>query len=132
VAVGLSKRVRSIGGILTSALRLLAVYAGVRAALRAGVAHGYRARSGALDHERRERLAKEVEPTRLKVPAGAARSSSLGSTADLSPSTKAGSASQRGVAERTYRELYEEARRQGVRGRSGMSKAALEAALSEL
>ena len=146
----MSRRFRSIGELLASALRLLAIYAIVRAALRAVAVHYDKAgqipqpergprperlrehsKSGLEAHGGAESLAEPAARTvhSVRAPAGEARSLSLLSTTDLSPPTGGGHRSHRGVAGRTYRQLYEEARRRGVRGRSKMSKAALEAAL---
>jgi hypothetical protein len=146
VVVDVSRRTRSRGELLGSALRLLAIYAGVRAALRARAAHNDeagqkphsigrskrephdRVRSGPAEHRTAEALA-EPDTSAVRASAGEARSSSPMSTTESSTSTRR-HRSHRGGAGRTYRQLYEEARRRGVRGRSGMSKASLEEALS--
>ncbi len=51
------------------------------------------------------------------------------STEDLSSGRRGGLRSHRGAGGRTRRQLYEEARAKGIKGRSGMNKAALEQAL---
>ncbi len=51
------------------------------------------------------------------------------STSDISSSRRGGVRSHRGPGSRTYRQLYEEARRRGIEGRSSMSKKELERAL---
>jgi hypothetical protein len=61
--------------------------------------------------------------------AGEARTASPTSTSDLSSGRRGGLRSHRGPGGRTYRQLYAEARRKGVRGRSGMHKADLEKAV---
>jgi len=148
--VDVSRRTRSPGQLLGSALRLLAIYAGVRAALRAEAVHNdkqgrtprsagmpkreahERVRSGPGQHRTPEALAEPPTSVvhNVRAPAaGEARSSSHLSTTDSSTSTRQ-HRSHEGATGRTYRQLYEEARRRGVRGRSGMSKAALEEVLS--
>ena len=61
--------------------------------------------------------------------AGEARQASRTSTDDLSSGRRGGLRSHRGPGGRTRAQLYEEARHRGIRGRSTMSKAQLEAAL---
>jgi hypothetical protein len=144
-----SKRASSPGKLLRSAVRLVAIYAGVRAALRAEALHNDRAdripRSvGGPKREVHERAgAGNVEPgtpkalgkaptsavRKVRAPVGDVQLSSDSSATDSSTSTRRHRAHE-GTAGRTYRQLYEEARRRGVQGRSGMSKAALEKALS--
>jgi hypothetical protein len=127
--VDVSRRFRFGRGTLAAALRLLAVYAGVRAALRAGALHNEKARSGLEANEGLAKPAARIAPEE-RAPAAETPSTSVVSTSGSSPSVGGGHRSHRGVAGRTYRQLYEEARRRGVPGRSGMSKASLEAALS--
>lgn len=55
--------------------------------------------------------------------------SSRTSTHDLSSSRRGGLRSHRGAAGRTRDQLYQEARRRGIRGRSQMNKAQLERAV---
>jgi plasmid stabilization system protein ParE len=61
--------------------------------------------------------------------AGEARQSSRSSTDDISSGRRGGLRSHRGPGGRTKAQLYNEARRKGVRGRSKMSKAQLERAV---
>ena len=61
---------------------------------------------------------------------GEARQASPTSTDDISSGRRGGLRSHRGSGGRTYRQLYNEARQRGVKGRSSMSKAELERALS--
>jgi hypothetical protein len=61
--------------------------------------------------------------------AGEARQSSRTSTQDISSSRRGGLRSHRGAGGRTKAQLYEEAKRQNVKGRSSMSKAELERAV---
>jgi hypothetical protein len=60
---------------------------------------------------------------------GEARQSSRTSTHDISSSRRGGLRSHRGAGGRTKAQLYQEAKRKNVRGRSSMSKAELERAV---
>jgi len=60
---------------------------------------------------------------------GEARQTSRTSTQDMSSSRRGGLRSHRGAGGRTKAQLYEEAKRKNVRGRSSMSKAELERAV---
>jgi hypothetical protein len=60
---------------------------------------------------------------------GESLTASRTSTRDISSSRRGGLRSHRGAGGRTRDQLYAEARRRGVRGRSSMSKAELERAL---
>ncbi len=60
---------------------------------------------------------------------GEARTSSRTSTDDISSGRRGGLRSHRGAGGRTRDQLYEEARRKGVTGRSKMNKAQLERAV---
>jgi hypothetical protein len=57
------------------------------------------------------------------------KTSSRTSTDDISSSRRGGLRSHRGAGGRTRRQLYEEARRRGIEGRSKMTKAQLERAV---
>ena len=61
--------------------------------------------------------------------AGEARQASRTSTDDISSGRRGGLRSHRGPGGRTRAQLYEEARHRGIRGRSTMNKAQLQAAL---
>ena len=61
--------------------------------------------------------------------AGEARTASKTSTRDISSERRGGLRSHRGAGGRTRDQLYEEARRKGVPGRSKMTKVQLERAL---
>jgi hypothetical protein len=63
--------------------------------------------------------------------AGEARDASKTSTRDISSGRRGGLRSHRGSGGRTYDQLYNEARQQGVRGRSRMTKAELARAVGE-
>ena len=61
--------------------------------------------------------------------AGEARTSSRTSTEDISSGRRGGLRSHRGPGGRTKAQLYNEAKHQGVKGRSKMTKAELESAV---
>jgi len=61
---------------------------------------------------------------------GEARTASRSSVRDLSSGRRGGLRSHSGPGGRTYRQLYQEAKDRGIDGRSKMSKAQLERALS--
>lgn len=60
---------------------------------------------------------------------GEARTASRSSTDDMSSSRRGGKRSHSGAAGPTYEQLYAEARRRNVNGRSSMNKAQLQRAL---
>ncbi|MEY2404061.1 MAG: hypothetical protein QOD38_1612 [Acidimicrobiaceae bacterium] len=60
---------------------------------------------------------------------GEARTASKTSVKDLSPSRRGGLRSHKGPGGRTYRQLYAEAQRKGIEGRSKMTKQQLENAV---
>jgi plasmid stabilization system protein ParE len=60
---------------------------------------------------------------------GESETASRTSTEDLSPERRGGLRSHRGPGGRTYRQLYAEAKRKGIEGRSKMSKQQLENAV---
>ena len=62
--------------------------------------------------------------------AGEAEQSSRSSTEDISSGRRGGLRSHRGAGGRTRDQLYNEARQKGIEGRSKMTKAELEKALS--
>ncbi|MBO0836034.1 MAG: plasmid stabilization protein [Actinobacteria bacterium] len=61
---------------------------------------------------------------------GESRTASKTSTRDISSSRRGGLRSHSGAAGRTKEQLYAEARKRNIKGRSGMSKAQLERALA--
>ncbi len=79
-----------------------------------------------------ERLAEEIAArivNKERARSGEARDSSRLSTQDISASRRGGLRSHHGAGGRTRDQLYAEARRRGVPGRSKMSKAELERAV---
>jgi hypothetical protein len=60
---------------------------------------------------------------------GEARTASRSSTDDISSGRRGGLRSHRGAGGRTKAQLYNEAKHKGIKGRSGMTKAQLKAAI---
>ena len=83
--------------------------------------------SGRSEDTAKEIAARTVNKERAR--AGEARESSRTSTDDISSSRRGGLRSHSGAGGRTRDQLYEEARRRNVRGRSKMNKAQLERAV---
>jgi hypothetical protein len=89
-------------------------------------------KDGLLDRGEKEDTAEEIAARTVnkeRARAGEARTSSRTSTHDLSSGRRGGLRSHRGPGGRTKAQLYEEARRRNIRGRSKMSKAQLERAV---
>jgi hypothetical protein len=82
---------------------------------------------GDSEGEAEEIAARTVNKERAR--SGEAKQSSRTSTRDISSGRRGGLRSHRGPGGRTRQQLYEEARRRGVKGRSKMSKAELEKAV---
>jgi hypothetical protein len=82
---------------------------------------------GHSEDEAEEIAARTVNKERARH--GEARESSRTSTDDLSSGRRGGLRSHTGEGGRTYDQLYQEARRKGVKGRSRMNKAQLEKAV---
>lgn len=82
---------------------------------------------GHTEDEAEEIAARTVNKERARH--GEARTSSPLSTEDISSGRRGGLRSHRGEGGRTRDQLYEEARRMNIRGRSRMSKAELERAV---
>ncbi|WP_310962064.1 plasmid stabilization protein [Nocardioides terrisoli] len=82
---------------------------------------------GHSDSEAEEIAARTVNKDRAR--AGESSQRSRTSTRDISSSRRGGLRSHRGEGGRTKDQLYAEARRRGIKGRSSMSKAQLERAL---
>lgn len=82
---------------------------------------------GHSEDEAEEIAARTVNKERARR--GEARTSSRLSTQDISSGRRGGLRSHRGEGGRTRDQLYEEARRMNIRGRSRMNKAELERAV---
>jgi hypothetical protein len=82
---------------------------------------------GRSEDEAEEIAARTVNKERAR--AGEARTSSRTSTTDISSGRRGGLRSHRGPGGRTRDQLYEEARRKNIKGRSRMTKAQLERAV---
>lgn len=82
---------------------------------------------GDEESEAEEIAARTVNKERARR--GEARTASRSSIEDLSSSRRGGLRSHRGPGGRTRDQLYAEARRRGVKGRSRMTKAELEEAV---
>jgi hypothetical protein len=89
-------------------------------------------KEGLLDRGDSEGLAEEIAARTVnkeRARAGEAKESSRTSTKDISSGRRGGLRSHSGPGGRTRDQLYEEARRKGVKGRSSMTKAQLERAV---
>jgi hypothetical protein len=78
------------------------------------------------------KVAKEIASRTVnkeRARAGEAREASKTSTKDISSGRRGGLRSHQGSAGRTRDQLYQEAKRRNIKGRSKMSKAQLESAL---
>ena len=90
-------------------------------------------KEGLLGRGDTERTAEEIAArtvNKSRARAGEARAASRTSVDDISSSRRGGLRSHQGRGGRTRDQLYEEARRKKIRGRSKMSKAELEKVLS--
>jgi plasmid stabilization system protein ParE len=83
--------------------------------------------SGRSEDKAEEIAARTVNKERAR--AGEARTSSRSSVKDISSSRRGGLRSHSGPGGRTKEQLYNEAKRKGVKGRSKMTKAELEKAV---
>ena len=82
---------------------------------------------GRPEDEAEEIAARTVNKERAR--SGEAKQASRTSTEDISSSRRGGLRSHKGPGGRTYEQLYEEAKRKNISGRSKMTKAQLERAL---
>ena len=82
---------------------------------------------GSSERKAEEIAARTVNKERAR--SGEAKTASRASVDDISSSRRGGLRSHRGAGGRTYDQLYEEAKRKGVEGRSKMNKAQLERAV---
>lgn len=89
-------------------------------------------KDSALDRGVKEDVAEEIAArvvNKERARAGEARTSSRLSTEDISSSRRGGLRSHKGSGGRTYKQLYNEAKHRGIRGRSRMNKQQLTRAL---
>lgn len=89
-------------------------------------------KDGLLDRGESEAAAEEIAARTVnkeRARAGESRTASPTSTDDISSGRRGGLRSHRGPGGRTKAQLYNEARRKNVRGRSKMSKAELQRAV---
>jgi hypothetical protein len=85
-----------------------------------------------LSRGRGEKLAEEIAArtvNKTRAQHGETREANPKSLNDLSPARRGGAHSHLGPQGRTYAQLYEDAKRANLRGRSAMTKAQLEKAL---
>lgn len=85
-----------------------------------------------LERGKSEDLAEEIAARTVnkeRAQHGEARTASTATLEDMPAPRRGGRRSHRGEGGRTLRQLYEEARARGIRGRSSMRKAELEAVL---
>ncbi|MFE5832938.1 plasmid stabilization protein [Streptomyces sp. NPDC056488] len=88
----------------------------------------------ALDRGESERRAEEIAARTVdkeRARSGESRTASRSSTQDMSSSRRGGKRSHSGAQGPTYDQLYAEAKRRDVHGRSSMDKAELKKALGE-
>jgi hypothetical protein len=89
-------------------------------------------KGGLEDRGRSEDVAEEIAArtvNKARARAGESRQASRTSTEDISSGRRGGLRSHSGPGGRTRDQLYEEAKRKNVRGRSNMTKAQLERAV---
>jgi hypothetical protein len=89
-------------------------------------------KEGLLDRGESEETAEEIAARTVnkeRARAGEAQEASSTSTDDISSGRRGGLRSHRGAGGRTYRQLYAEAKKRNVPGRSTMTKAQLERSL---
>ena len=90
-------------------------------------------KEGLVERGRPEPKAEEIAARTVnkeRARAGEAKTSSRTSTKDISSGRRGGLRSHRGAGGRTYDQLYEEAKRKGIAGRSKMNKQQLERAVN--
>lgn len=89
-------------------------------------------KSGLLDRGRKADVAEEIAARTVnkeRARNGEAEESSRLSREDISSGRRGGLRSHKGAGGRTYEQLYNEARRKGIEGRSKMNKKELEKAV---
>ncbi|MDX3615933.1 plasmid stabilization protein [Streptomyces europaeiscabiei] len=91
-------------------------------------------KEGAEDRGESESRAKEIAARTVnkeRARSGESRTASRTSTQDMSSSRRGGLRSHQGAQGPTYDQLYEEAKKRGIQGRSGMNKSRLKRALGD-
>jgi len=91
-------------------------------------------KDSALDRGEDEDTAEEIAArtvNKARAQAGESEEASRTSLEDDSPSRRGGRRSHEGAQGRTKEQLYQDARREGIEGRTRMSKAELEQALDD-
>ncbi|WP_159775195.1 plasmid stabilization protein [Streptomyces sp. HM190] len=91
-------------------------------------------KESAEDRGESESRAKEIAARTVnkeRARSGESRTASRTSTQDMSSSRRGGQRSRSGSGGPTYDQLYEEARRRNIRGRSDMNKSQLKRALDK-
>ena len=89
-------------------------------------------KSGLKKSGRSEDVAEEIAARTVnkeRARSGEAKSASKSSTKDISSGRRGGLRSHKGPGGRTYDQLYNEAKRKGIKGRSKMNKAQLQRAV---
>ncbi|MBV8160387.1 MAG: plasmid stabilization protein [Acidimicrobiia bacterium] len=89
-------------------------------------------KDGLREHGRSEDVAEEIAARTVnkeRARSGEAKQRSRTSVKDISSSRRGGLRSHKGPGGRTKEQLYQEAKRKGIRGRSKMNKRQLERAL---
>src|SRR3954452_10361727 len=89
-------------------------------------------KEGVLDRGESEDTAEEIAARTVnkeRAQAGEAKEPSRSSTDDISSGRRGGLRSHKGAGGRTRDQLYNEARKRGIKGRSKMNKAQLEQAV---
>ena len=90
-------------------------------------------KEGLRAHGKSEDLAEEIAARTVnkeRARHGEAKEASASSIEDISSARRGGLRSHEGPGGRTYAQLYNEAKSRGIKGRSDMSKAELERALT--
>ncbi|MDX3748544.1 plasmid stabilization protein [Streptomyces sp. AK08-02] len=91
-------------------------------------------KDSALDRGESEKRAEEIAARTVnkeRARSGESKTASRTSTQDMSSGKRGGQRSHKGAQGPTYDQLYQEARKRNVQGRSDMNKAQLEKALGD-
>ena len=89
-------------------------------------------KSGLLERGEKEDTAEEIAArtvNKVRAQEGESKEASSSSVDDMSPGRRGGLRSHSGPGGRTFRQLYNEARERGIKGRSTMNKGELQSAL---